>query len=108
LAVVDVGRFHVENLFMSCRVQHKKVDHAFFGWLIRRAQRRGKEVVSTVFRFSGRNDAARQALAEMNFSPANAVDVYVSPRLDGLPERDIVKVIDETERSAELTAAEAC
>ena len=68
-AIVDVERFHVENFFMSCRVQHKKVDHAFFAWLIGRAMARGQDVVSTVFHFSGRNQSARQVLDEMKFAP---------------------------------------
>jgi len=93
-AIVDVERFHVENFFMSCRVQHKKVDHAFFAWLIDRAMARGQDVVSTVFHFSGRNQSAQQVLEEMKFAPAGEDEIFVSPRLEELPERDIVTVID--------------
>ena len=32
-AVVNAATFAVENFFMSCRVQNKKVDNAFFFWL---------------------------------------------------------------------------
>ena len=95
-AIVDVERFHVENFFMSCRVQHKKVDHAFFAWLIDRAMARGQDVVSTVFHFSGRNQSARQVLEEMKFAPTGEDEAFVSPRLEELPERDIVTVIDRT------------
>lgn len=95
-AVVDVARFHVENFFMSCRVQHKKVDHAFFAWLIERAMAQGRDRVSTNFHFSGRNQSARQVLEEMRFSPSGETDVLISPRLEDLPERDLVKVIDKT------------
>ncbi len=95
-AIVDVERFHIENFFMSCRVQHKKVDHAFFAWLIERAMARGQDVVSTVFHFSGRNQSAQQVLEEMKFAPAGDDEVFVSPRLADLPERDIVTVIDRT------------
>jgi FkbH-like protein len=95
-AIVDLERFHVENLFMSCRVQHKKVDHAFFAWLIERAMARGRDKVSTTFRFSGRNQSAKQVLEEMKFSPSAEADIYVSPQLRDLPERDVVKVIDRT------------
>jgi FkbH-like protein len=95
-AIVDVQRFHVENFFMSCRVQHKKVDHAFFAWLIERAMARGQNVVSTVFHFSGRNQSAQQVLEEMKFAPTGEDEVFESPRLEELPERDIVTVIDRT------------
>ena len=95
-AIVDVQRFHVENFFMSCRVQHKKVDHAFFAWLIDRAMASGQDVVSTVFHFSGRNQSARQVLEEMKFAPTSEDETFASPRLEELPERDIVTVIDRT------------
>ncbi len=95
-AIVDTERFHVENFFMSCRVQHKKVDHAFFAWLLAQAMRHGRDTVSTVFHFSGRNQSARQVLEEMAFVASGTGDVYVSPRLAGFPQRDLVKVIDET------------
>ena len=103
-AIVDVERFHVENFFMSCRVQHKKVDHAFFAWLIGRAMARGQDVVSTVFHFSGRNQSARQVLDEMKFAPIGEDEAFVSPRLEDLPERDIVTVIDRTQAAADADA----
>ncbi len=95
-AIVDTERLHVENFFMSCRVQHKKVDHAFFAWLLERAIARGRDRVSTIFHFSGRNESARQVLDEMEFSPSADSDVYISPRLEDLPERNVVRVIDRT------------
>jgi len=35
-------------------------------------------------------------LEEMAFVASGTGDVYVSPRLAGFPQRDLVKVIDET------------
>jgi hypothetical protein len=87
-AIVDVERFHVENFFMSCRVQHKKVDHAFFAWLIGRAMARGQDVVSTVFHFSGRNQSARQVLDEMKFAPMGEDEAFVSRGFAGARHRD--------------------
>ena len=100
-AIVDAECFHVENFFMSCRVQHKKVDHAFFGWLISRAMKHGRNTISTVFHFSGRNQSAQQVLEEMAFRPSSEGGVYVSPRLQDLPARDIVKVINKTKFETE-------
>lgn len=103
-AIVDMERFHVENFFMSCRVQHKKVDHAFFGWLLARATARGQDVVSTVFHSSGRNQSAKQVLEEMRFVQSGDDETFVSPRLEALPERDIVTVIDRTGAEARTAA----
>jgi FkbH-like protein len=94
--IVDMRHFHVENFFMSCRVQHKKVDHAFFAWLLERAMAQGRNRVSTTFHFSGRNQSAQQVLAEMEFSASADSDIYISPQLVDFPERDVVKVIDRT------------
>ncbi len=104
-AIVDTVQFHVENFFMSCRVQHKRVEHAFFGWLIERAMSHGRDRVSTTFHFSGRNQSARQVLEEMGFSPARGSDIFVSPRLENLPECDVVKVIDRTRSAREASPA---
>ena len=100
-AIVDIERFHVENFFMSCRVQHKKVDHAFFGWLLQKARSSRRDRVTTVFHFSGRNQSAKQALAEMAFSPSpEDEEIYVSP-LENLPEADVVRVIDKSTLAGE-------
>lgn len=81
---------------MSCRVQNKKVDHAFFGWLLQKARARGVErvTVSLSFRSTGRNEPAGQVLNEMNFEELENANSHISPRLDGLPHWDIVAVPD--------------
>ena len=81
---------------MSCRVQNKKVDHAFFGWLLQKARARGVErvTVSLSFRSTGRNEPAGQVLNEMNFEELENANSYISPTLDGLPHWDIVAVPD--------------
>ena len=93
-AVVNPATFHVGNFFMSCRVQHKKVDHAFFGWLIERAARADRPNVTVAYRFSGRNQSAQQVLEEMRFTPSDAPEVLQSPDLAGLPDHDVVTIID--------------
>jgi len=95
-AVVDYGKAGVDHFFMSCRVQHKKVDHAFFGWLLERMGSRGVERIRVNFRSTGRNGSAQQVLAEMSFHEIDSGAAYISPVLDELPNRDIVAVTDET------------
>ena len=102
--IVDVDGFHVDNFFMSCRVQHKKVDHAFFAWLIGRAMVRGQDVVSTVFHFRDATSRRVRCSMEMKFAPIGEDEAFVSPRLEDLPERDIVTVIDCTRAAADADA----
>jgi FkbH-like protein len=100
-AVVDPATFHVDNFFMSCRVQHKKVDHAFFGWLVGKAAKAGRPNVTVTYRFSGRNQSAQQVLDEMRFAPSDAPDLLQSPDLAGLPDHDVVAIVDRaTDRAA--------
>ena len=101
-AVVDPTSFHVDNFFMSCRVQHKKVDHAFFGWLVEKAAKAGRPNVTVTYRFSGRNQSAQQVLEEMRFAPSDAPDLLRSPDLAGLPDHDVVAIVD---RASDRAAA---
>jgi len=97
-AVLDLNRFTVEHFFMSCRVQHKKVDHAFFGWLLARVRQQGADGLHVVFRSTGRNAPSLQVLTEMKFKEAEA-GVFASPDVEALPDQDVVAVNDETHRS---------
>jgi predicted enzyme involved in methoxymalonyl-ACP biosynthesis len=105
--VVNPDTFHVGNFFMSCRVQHKKVDHAFFGWLIQQATQAGRPNVTVTYRFSGRNQSAQQVLGEMRFAPSDAPEVLQSPDLAGLPDHDVVGIVDRASDSARAPMAVA-
>jgi FkbH-like protein len=90
LTIVDQQRFNVDDFFMSCRVRHKKVDHAFFCGLLQKARAREEQRVTVSFRSTGRNEPARQVLNELNFEKLEYANSYISPTLDELPRWDIV------------------
>ncbi|MGO9391056.1 HAD-IIIC family phosphatase [Rhodoblastus sp.] len=99
-AVVDVVTFTVENFFMSCRVQSKKVDNAFFGWLQTLAKQKGVDRLKVRFTPTAKNGPSLQALKDMQFEPSEDLGYYLSPGGDHLVDKDIVDVSD-------LTAARA-
>lgn len=106
-AMVNPATFHVGNFFMSCRVQHKKVDHAFFGWLIEQAARSERSSVTVTYRFSGRNQSAQQVLEEMRFSPSGEEGVLRSPPLSELPDHDVVTIVDRASEAGLAAVAVA-
>ncbi|HEY1927486.1 MAG TPA: HAD-IIIC family phosphatase [Caulobacteraceae bacterium] len=106
-AMVDPKTFHVGNFFMSCRVQHKKVDHAFFGWLAEKAAKAGRPNVTVTYRFSGRNQSAQQVLEEMRFCASGEADTLTSPGLADLPDHDVVAIVDKASVTAPSVVAVA-
>ena len=99
-AVADMEAFEVEDFFMSCRVQHKLVDNAFFGMLQHAACAAGASALKVRFRATGRNEPARQALAEMGFTPGEKRDgttIYTISRANPLANAEVVAVVDRSQ-----------
>ena len=63
-ARVDRTNWRVEDFFMSCRVQRKRVDHAFFDWLRRQALAAGAGRLEISYVASAKNKPAREVLAD--------------------------------------------
>lgn len=63
-AIVDEREGLVTDFFMSCRVQRKRVDHAYFDWLRRRTASLGASELGIVYRASDRNAPSRAVLAD--------------------------------------------
>jgi FkbH-like protein len=66
--VVDISNWTIEDFFMSCRVQHKKVENTFMTYLAGLAQKQGSETIQVRFRPSKRNSPALETLTEMEFT----------------------------------------
>jgi FkbH-like protein len=68
-AVVDFSKGLVSELFMSCRVQRKRVEHAFMAWLAGEIAVHGGETLRIAFLPTPRNGAAREMLDGLGFKP---------------------------------------
>jgi FkbH-like protein len=95
-AIYDPASGNVDNFFMSCRVQNKLVDNAFFGFLSDVARAQGKEQLTVTFKSTGRNEPARIALGAMAFAPLDDSDngLYAIRLDQSVPDRQYVKVIN--------------
>ncbi|MGO8738695.1 HAD-IIIC family phosphatase [Rhodoblastus sp.] len=96
-AVVNAAALTVENFFMSCRVQNKKIDNAFFFWLQRHAMARGMKKLSVRFSQTAKNGAARLALSEMRFVAEGESGYYSAPDPGEFPDADVVTILDHTQ-----------
>ena len=69
-AEVAVGAGLVLEFFMSCRVQRKRVEHAFFAWLSEQMAAAGAPTMRIAYTKTGRNGAARDMLGGLGFTAA--------------------------------------
>jgi FkbH-like protein len=97
LASIRPSVWEVENFFMSCRVQRKKVDHAFFQHLIAVGRKLSKAELRIRYRATAKNGPSREALEEdMGLSPMARGDwtFYCADNETEIREGDIVRVHD--------------
>jgi len=67
---VDLRSGEITDLFMSCRVQRKRVEQALFAWIAGEAAARQHAVLAVRHRATDRNGASRAMLQDLGFSPA--------------------------------------
>jgi FkbH-like protein len=94
-AVLDTSNWTIEDFFMSCRVQRKKVENAFVAHLAELAKSLAGDTIRVRYRPSKRNGPALEMLTEMKFERVRApddADLFVlSTRI---PDADVVEVED--------------
>ena len=59
---------HIRDFFMSCRVQRKRVEAAFFAWLAARYHVAGAEALSITYQKAARNGPARDLFLGLGFT----------------------------------------
>jgi FkbH-like protein len=86
-AVVDLQDGVLADFFMSCRVQRKRVEHAFFSWLSGEIAARGARTLQITFTATPRNGAAVEMLDALGFAPG----------VDGMRRRSAIEPISEAD-----------
>ncbi len=67
---VDLRQGQITDLFMSCRVQRKRVEQAVFAWIAAEASTRGHESLTVRHIPTKRNGASQAMLEELGFAAA--------------------------------------
>jgi FkbH-like protein len=66
---LDLAAGEISDLFMSCRVQRKRVEHALFAWIAGELRPMGHASLGVRHRPTDRNAAARAMLQDLGFEP---------------------------------------
>jgi FkbH-like protein len=85
---VDLNAGEIMDLFMSCRVQRKRVEHAMFAWIAEKARSRGHVALRVRHRPTERNSASRAMLNDLGFAPDADASEQVWRRDLSLPFED--------------------
>lgn len=85
----------IEAFFMSCRVQRKRVEHAFFAWLSANLAATGATTLSITYRKTAKNIAAVKMFAELGFvlnETASGEGEFTRSLAEAWADTDIVRV----------------
>ena len=108
--VLADGRPQVESFFMSCRVQRKRVENAFFQLLAAELKARGAGRFEVRYRPTAKNGASAKMLADLGFafepSGADGEGLYVRPLDAPFEDGDVVRLAAELDLGLTPAAAE--
>lgn len=95
--VLDCKLPSIEAFFMSCRVQRKRVEHAFFAWLSRYLQHNSHGNLSITYRKTAKNDASVRLFQDLGFTlhmSSDETGIFHRSLEDPWPDHDIVMIKD--------------
>lgn len=93
--VLAADRPQVESFFMSCRVQRKRVENAFFQLLGRELSARGARRFEIRYKATAKNKASVQMLTELGFTletESNGAGLFVRPLQPEFADVDVVEL----------------
>jgi FkbH-like protein len=95
--VVDLSTATVTDLMFSCRVQAKRVEHAFFEALMRWLREGGTETLRAMYKRTAKNGQAAKVFEDMGFTLATrdkegVAHTYVYDLHGQLPQQDLIEV----------------
>jgi FkbH-like protein len=89
----------VESFFMSCRVQRKRVENAFFRRLAAELAARGAERLEVRYKPTAKNSASAQMLTELGFAfepcGPDGEGLYVRSLREPFADAEVVRLIAE-------------
>jgi FkbH-like protein len=106
--VVNRKSAQIDSFFMSCRVQRKRVEHAFFAWLSKNLGTDGALQLTARYKKTEKNGASVQLFSNLGFtfSETGPGEGTLRRNLDAAwPESDIVAVRVELSNALESAAS---
>jgi FkbH-like protein len=97
--VLAADRPMVDSFFMSCRVQRKRVENAFFQLLGAELKARGARRFEVRYKATAKNGASVQMLKDLGFAfepgAADGEGLFVRSLAEPFPDHDVVSLIAE-------------
>ena len=97
--VADKSTGRIEQFFMSCRAQKKRVEHGFYEWLRDKMVVLGHDKLFVSYIKTPKNKASFDMLQELGFKPledGSDSSTFVYDKKVPFASSDIVKIIDNT------------
>lgn len=91
-AALDLSAGRLDNFFMSCRVQRKRVEHAAFALMAERLRARGCDTFRAAFRKTERNKASIDMLADLGFTPLGDAGEWARVAVLPFADSDVVRL----------------
>jgi FkbH-like protein len=97
-AALDLDAGRLDQFFMSCRVQRKRVEHAAFALMAEQLKARGHTEFLVTFKSTARNKAGAELLADLGFTETEGG--YTRPLALPFADADIVRLAAIEARAA--------
>jgi FkbH-like protein len=94
--VIDKSQGLMEQFFMSCRAQKKRVENAFFDWARLRLLALGHERMAVAYQETAKNKASRAMLDELGFVE-DGERGFVRDAHEAFAAAGVIKLVDQTE-----------
>jgi FkbH-like protein len=97
-AVVDTSKNKLNDMMLSCRVQAKRVEHAFVSFLLRKSRAEGHGIFLAQYNMTDRNRKAGAVFEDLGFRPAHdnrSTGEYVFDLKQTIPDDEVIEVLLE-------------
>ncbi|PSW50279.1 HAD-IIIC family phosphatase [Photobacterium kishitanii] len=65
--IIDLNQRRVTDLMFSCRIQSKRVEHAFLGWLLNTAYLSGWDCLQVEYKATAKNSQSEKVFSDLEF-----------------------------------------
>jgi FkbH-like protein len=100
-SVVDRQEPRLLDLMFSCRVQAKRVEHGFLGWLLQQHRNGGPRDFFANYRKTPKNEPSGAVFQDVGFQEVGVADGVTTLRFGGdreVPEESVVEIVVEDGR----------
>jgi FkbH-like protein len=95
-AIVSKHNAQLIDLMLSCRVQAKRVEHAFFSFLLHHYKAKGFEIFSALYKRTDRNCKAGEVFNDMGFEEESLkenVKMYIFALDKPIPNDNVIQIL---------------